>query len=568
MSEKVGSYYHCGGLEPLTGMTIPEHFAEVVRRCGAREAIVSRHQQRRLTYRQLAAEVDDLARGLLAMGYQRGERIGVWATNSIEWLLLQMATARIGVALVAINPGYRRQEIAYAIQHSEVHGLFVMPAFRRSDYLAMLAEVLPPLQNPERNLKHADFPFLRQVVLFDPRSPATTPRLLPGLTLWQEVLAAGSAVSPAALDAATAALDRDDTIALLYTSGSMGFPKTAVLSHHNILNNAWFTARRMAFTETDRLCAPVPFYHCFGMVLANLLCLAVGACLVVPEEYFDPLATMGAIEAEGCTALYGVPTMFLAQREPPRRGDFDLTSLRTGIRAGAPCPPILMRRVMEEMPCPEILIGYGMTEASPVTHLTAAEDSLEVRLETVGRNLPHQEVKLIDPDSGVTVSVGTVGEVCFRGYHVAKGYYGDPEATALGIDADGWLHSGDLGIMDGDGYLRITGRRKEIIIRGGENICPWQIEQQLLQHPKVAEVAVFGLPDEFYGEQIMAWVRLKSGERADAEELKAHCRSGLAHFKVPAQIWIVAEFPKTGSGKLHKPRMRELSLEWLAHKTI
>ncbi|MDK2848790.1 MAG: fatty-acyl-CoA synthase [Desulfuromonadales bacterium] len=563
MGKACSSYYHCGGLEPLKGETIPEHFSGVVRRFSAREAIVSLHQKRRLTYDGLASASDRLAKGLLGMGYRRGDRIGVWATNSIEWLLLQLATARIGVALVAINPGYRQQEIAYALQHSEVHGLFFIPAFRSSDYVGMLSAVLPQLQKDAFPLVDSDFPHLRQVVLFDPKDAESTEKPLPGLTVWQEVLAAGEGVSMAELDAVTDTLDRDDTIALLYTSGSMGFPKTAVLSHHNILNNAWFTARRMAFNEMDRLCAPVPFYHCFGMVLANLVCMAVGACVVLPEEYFDPLATLQAIEAEGCTALYGVPTMFLAQLEHPRCGSFDLTSLRTGIMGGAPCPPALVRRVMDELHCPEILIGYGMTEASPLTHLTAPEDSLHIRLETVGRNLPHQEVKLIDPDSGATVPVGGSGEVCFRGYHVAKGYYGDPEATAEGIDADGWLHSGDLGIMDADGYVCITGRRKEIIIRGGENICPWQIEQHLLDHPKVAEVAVFGLPDEFYGEQIMAWVRLENGQQVDEAELRDFCKTGLAHFKVPRYIWIVEEFPKTGSGKLHKPRMREMALERL-----
>lgn len=563
MGKTGSSYYHCGGLEPLMGDTIPGHFAGVVKRFSARDAIVSRHQHRRLTYGQLAAEADRLARGLLGMGYRRGDRIGVWATNSIEWLLLQVAMARIGVALVAINPGYRQREIAYALQHSEVHGVFIIPSFRSSDYVAMLGEVLPGLHKEGEGWRHPEFPYLRQVILFDPHHPATTEKILPGLTVWQEVLAAGEGVTPQELEAATAALDRDDTIALLYTSGSMGSPKTAVLSHHNILNNAWFTARRMAFTETDRLCAPVPFYHCFGMVLANLVCMAVGACVVLPEEYFDPLATLEAIEAESCTTLYGVPTMFLAQVEHPGRSAFDLTSMRTGIMGGAPCPPALVQRVMDELHCPEILIGYGMTEASPLTHLTAPEDPPEIRLETVGRNLPHQEVKLIDPESGATVATGEVGEVCFRGYHVAKGYYADPEATAEGIDADGWLHSGDLGTMDADGYVRITGRRKEIIIRGGENICPWQIEQHLLAHPKVAEAAVFGIPDEFYGEQIMAWVRMEGGETVDEDELRTYCKAGLAHFKVPRYIWIVDAFPKTGSGKLHKPRMREMALERL-----
>ena len=565
---KGSSYYHCGGLEPLKGETIPEHFAGVARRYAAREAIVSRHQKRRLTYSQLLVESDLLAKGLLGMGFKRGERVGVWATNSIEWLLLQLAMARIGVALVAINPGYRQKEIAYAMQHSELHGLFIMPAFRSSDYVSMLAEVVPQLHQSAHPLSHPEFPHLRQVILFDPKDAAHTRKPLPGLTLWQEVLAAGEGVSQEELETATAALDRDDTIALLYTSGSMGLPKTAVLSHHNILNNAWFTARRMAFTEVDRLCAPVPFYHCFGMVLANLVCMAVGACVVLPEEYFDPLATLQTIEDESCTTVYGVPTMFLAQVEHPQRCNFDLTSLRTGIMGGAPCPPALVRRVMEDLHCPDILIGYGMTEASPLTHLTAPEDPLPIRLETVGRNLPHQEVKLIDPDSGATVPIRVEGEVCFRGYHVAKGYYGDPEATAQGIDVDGWLHSGDLGIMDADGYVRITGRRKEIIIRGGENICPWQIEQCLLAYPKVAEVAVFGLPDEFYGEQIMAWVRPKNGQPLDEDELRAHCKAGLAHFKVPRYIWVVEDFPKTGSGKLHKPRMRELALERLQSENL
>jgi fatty-acyl-CoA synthase len=563
MGNTGSSYYHCGGLEPLRGETIPEHFAGVAKRFTTREAIVSRHQKRRLSYGQLAADADRLARGLLGMGYRRGDRIGVWATNSIEWLLLQLAMARIGVALVAINPGYKEQEIAYALQHSEAHGVFVMPSFRSSDYVRMLGSILPGLHKSGLVPEADAFPHLRRVVLFDPCNPASTRRGLPGMTIWSEVLAAADKVSQEDLEAATATLDRDDTIALLYTSGSMGSPKTAVLSHHNILNNAWFTARRMAFTEADRLCAPVPFHHCFGMVLANLVCMAVGACVVLPEEYFDPLATLEAIEAEACTTLYGVPTMFLAQVEHPGRSCFDLSSLRTGIMGGAPCPPALVRRVMDELHCPGILIGYGMTEASPLTHLTAPEDPLTIRLETVGRNLPHQEVKLIDPESGATVATGEVGEVCFRGYHVARGYYADPAATAEGIDAAGWLHSGDLGIMDADGYVRITGRRKEIIIRGGENICPWQIEQHLLTHPKVAETAVFGIPNDFYGEQIMAWVRPESGETVDEEELRNYCKAGLAHFKVPRHIWIVDEFPKTGSGKLHKPRMREMTMDHL-----
>ncbi len=562
------SYYHMGSSSPLLGVTIPQHFASVARRFPFREAVVSCHQQRRITYRQLAESSDRLARGLLGLGFVRGERIGVWATNQIEWLLLQLATARIGVALVAINPGYRQQELAHALSRSELHGLFTIPAFRSSDYLSMLCELIPELEGDSRQLTSEAFPLLRRVVLFDPARAESTSRPIRGLTVWQEVLQAAESTTQQQLEESTAALDRDDAIALLYTSGSRGFPKTAVLSHHNLLNNAWFSAQRMHFSEYDRLCTPVPFYHCFGMVLANLLSLSVGACIVLPGEYFDPLKALQAVQEESCTAIYGVPTMFVAELEHPRFNEFDLTSLRTGIMGGAPCPPELVQRVMKEMHCPEILIGYGMTEASPITHLTAVEDPLPVRLETVGRNLPHQEVKIIDPDGGLSRPLGEVGEVCFRGYHVAKGgYYGEPEATAQAIDPDGWLHSGDLGVMDENGYVRITGRRKEIIIRGGENISPWQIEQRLLAHPQVAEAAVFGVPDEFYGEEIMAWVRLMEEGSSSEDELRTWCKTGLAHFKIPRYIWLVKNFPMTGSGKLQKVQMREEALAYLRRKS-
>ena len=470
------------------------------------------------------------------------------------------ANIRIGAAVVCINPAYRTAELAHAVQRSDLHGLFAIPAFRSSDYAAMLMELVPELRAPAQALDCRDLPRLRRVILFDPADPAATRCPAPGFTAWPEVLAAADGGEDR-LAAAGSALDRDDSVGLLYTSGSLGFPKTAELTHHNLLNNALFAARGMHFSEQDRLCMPVPFYHCFGMVLAGLLCLATGSCLVLPGEYFNPLEVLEAVAAERCTALYGVPTMFLAELDHPRFGAFDLTSLRTGIMAGAPCPPALVRRVMEEMPCPELLIGYGMTEASPLTHLTERGDPLPVRLETVGCNLPHQEVKIIDPDTGLTVPLGTTGEICFRGYHVAKGYYGDPEATRQAIDADGWLHSGDLGQMDADGYLRITGRRKEIIIRGGENISPWQIEQFLLTYPKVAEAAVFGLPDETFGEEVVAWVRLQPGQSATAEEIIAFCRGRIAHFKIPKQIWVVEKFPLTVSGKVQKFRMREMVLE-------
>lgn len=558
------SYCHRGGDEPLLGTTIPQHFSDVARRFPEQEAVVSVPQQRRLTYAGLAAEIDCVARGLVGLGFGKGERIGIWSTNNIEWLLLQMATARIGAVLVNINPAYRPRELAYALKRAEVQGLFMIPAFRSSDYLAMINELVPELDRCEPDALHgAEFPQLRRIVLYDPASPMATLRPASGFTLWTEVLAAGEAVPPQRLDEIGQALDIDDPINIQYTSGTTGFPKAVVLTHHNILNNAWSSAEAMHFTARDRLCIPVPFYHCFGMVLANLLCLSTGACAVIACEHFDALAVLQAIQQERCTALHGVPTMFIAELEHPRFREFDLSSLRTGIMAGAPCPPPLMKRVMEEMHCGEILIGYGETEASPLTHLTSRDDSLERRTETVGTNLPHQEVKVMRLADGRTARIGEVGEVCFRGHHVMQGYYGDPEATAKAIDSAGWLHSGDLGTMDADGYLRITGRLKEMIIRGGENIYPREIEEVLFTHPKVAQVAVFGLPDKFYGEEIMAWIQLRAGQSADESEMRAFCRVNMAHFKVPKFIWFVDEFPTTVTGKVQKFRMREIALQKL-----
>jgi len=562
MQTKTHSYHHRGGEIPLLGATIPAHLAQVAAQYPEREAVVSVHQQRRLTYAQLKQATDQLARGLLAVGFQKGERIGVWSTNNIEWLLLQLATARIGAVLVNINPAYRPRELAYALQKSEVQGLFSIPSFRTSDYVGMLAELIPELKvGLPSEIKNKDFPQLRRIALFDPAQPDKTARPYSGFLSWQEVVTAGTAVTDAQLDAATQALDVDDPINIQYTSGTTGFPKAVVLTHHNILNNGYFTALAMRFTERDRLAVPVPFYHCFGMVISNLVCLSVGACLVLPSEHFDPLAVLQAAQDEHCTALHGVPTMFIAELEHPRFAEFDLSSLRTGIMAGAPCPPALMRRVIETMHCPEILIGYGETEASPLTHLTSPGDSFERRTETVGTNLPHQEVKVADIMTGATVPAGEVGEVCFRGHHVMRGYYNDPEATHKAIDPQGWLHSGDLGRMDADGYMRITGRLKDMIIRGGEKIFPAEIEEFLFTHPKIAQVSVFGIPDEFYGEEVMAWLQLHAGQTASEDEIKAFCKGKMAHFKIPKYIWFVDEFPMTVTGKLQKFRMRELALE-------
>jgi len=582
------SYCHRGGETPLLGETIPEHFAHIVQQFPAQEAVVSMHQQRRMTYAKMARSIDELARGLLGSGFGKGDRIGVRSTNNIEWLLLQMATARIGAVLVNINPAYRTRELAYALQRSEVQGIFTIPSFRSNDYVAMLTELLPELKHSgPTELNSKAFPLLRKVVIYDPAKTVETERPHGGFMLWQEVLQAGEDIEEAALDQITDSLDRDDPINIQYTSGTTGFPKAVVLTHHNILNNAWFSAQAMHFGEQDRLCVPVPFYHCFGMVLANLLSFSVGACLVLPSEQFDPLAVLQAIEAEQCTALHGVPTMFIAELEqlarishhPPTadadplavtdaggiRGlgfsGFKLSSLRTGIMAGAPCPPPLMRRVMEELHCSEILIGYGETEASPLTHLTDPDDNLERRTGTVGRNLPHQEVKIVNIENGETVALGEVGEICFRGYHIMQGYYADPEATRKALDEHGWLFSGDLGSMDVEGYVKITGRRKEMIIRSGENIYPREIEDLIFSHPKVAAVAVFGIPDEFYGEQVMAWIQLHVGSKIDADEIKDYCRERLAHFKIPKHIWFVDELPMTATGKLQKFRMRAMALE-------
>jgi len=558
------SYCHRGGEPPLTGATIPQHFAQIVGRFPNQEAVVSLPQQRRLTYTELAQAVDRLARGLLGSGFAKGSRVAVWSTNNIEWLLLQMASARIGAILVNINPAYRPRELAYALQRSEVEGLFVIPAFRNSDYVKMLLELLPGLDGERaEGVNSPDFPHLQKVVIYDPTQPEQTSRVAAGFTTWQELLATGKGITAEQLEAVTASLDRDDPINIQYTSGTTGFPKAVLLTHHNILNNALFSARAMHFSERDRLCVPVPFYHCFGMVLANLLCLSVGACMVIPCEHFDARAVLQGVESECCSAIHGVPTMFIAELEDPEFHRFDLSSLRTGIMAGAPCPASLMKRVMQEMHCSEILIGYGQTEASPLTHLTTRDDDLQRRTETVGTNLPHQEVKIVSMEDGRTLPVGEIGEICFRGYHIMRGYYADAEATAKAVDETGWLHSGDLGCMDEAGYVQITGRLKEMIIRGGENLFPREIEELIFTHPKVAEVAVFGVPDAFYGEEIAAWIQLHSGETMTEDELRDFLRERIAHFKVPRYFRFVETFPMTVTGKLQKFRMREMMQEML-----
>ncbi len=563
------SYVHRGGIEPLLGATIPERFAEIVERFPDKEAVVSVPQRRRLDYTELKNEVDALARGLLAAGFKPGDRIGIWSTNNIEWVAIQLATARIGVILVNINPAYRARELEYALQRADVQGLFMIPSFRSSDYVRILLELVPELeQGALRPGQLSAFPHLRSVVVFDPLNPNSTSCSAAGIGIWKDILASASSVTADEMERVSSTLDADDPINIQFTSGTTGFAKAVVLTHHNILNNALFAARTMHFAEDDRLAVPVPFYHCFGMVLANLMCLSSGACIVIPCEHFDAHGVLQAVQDECCTAVHGVPTMFIEELDEQSRNRFDLSTLRTGIMAGAPCPAELIERVMRELHCPEILIGYGETEASPLTHLTSADDSMVLRVETVGRNLPHQEVKVVDVSSRRTLPIGEVGEICFRGYHVMSGYYGDPEATKDAVDEKGWLASGDLGFMDADGYMRITGRRKDMIIRGGENIYPREIEEVIFSHPKIKEVAVFGVPDDVYGEQVMAWIQLRPGQKATEEELRIYCKQRLAHFKIPKYIQFVDEFPMTVTGKLQKFRMREMALKHLGRRDV
>ncbi len=552
------SYFHRGAETPLLGTTIPEHFNCIVEKFPEQMAVISATQQQRLNYTALSRQIDQVAKGLISFGFGKGDRIGIWSTNNLQWILIQMATARIGAILVNINPAYRQQELDYVLKQSRIQCLVTIPAFKNSHYLDMLLALCPELKtSPPDQLKTQQFPELQRIIVYNPVKPEQTQVPCTGFSSWQSLIKAADTISQQTLDAITAELDMDDPINIQYTSGTTGFPKAVVLSHHNILNNAWFSALAMHFNEQDRLCIPVPFYHCFGMVIANLLCFSVGACAVIACEYFDVESVLNAVEKYQCTAIHGVPTMFIAELECSNFNRYDLDSLRTGIMAGAPCPPELMHRVMNEMHIPDILIGYGETEASPLTHLTTREDSFQRRTQTVGHNLPHQEVKITNTDSKQIVPIGCTGEICFRGYHIMQGYFDNPEATANAIDDQGWLHSGDLGVMDKDGYISITGRLKDMIIRGGENIYPGEIEDFIATHPKVAEVAVFGVPDQFYGEQLAAWIMLHHDEQCNEQEIRDYCHDKLSHFKIPHYIRFVDDFPMTVTGKLQKFQMRK-----------
>jgi fatty-acyl-CoA synthase len=527
------AYAHGATSEPLLGETIGENLRRVVGRFGDRPALIVRHQRYRATYRELWDQVGVAARALLARGVRRGDRVGIWAPNRFEWVVIQFATARLGAILVNINPAYQLSELGYALAQSGVSFLVLAQAFRQSDYVALLDEVRP--QCPE----------LREAIVLERD--------------WNSFLAGAGQVSEATLAECEAALQFDDPINIQYTSGTTGRPKGATLSHHNILNNAWFTGRMLRYTENDRVCIPVPFYHCFGMVLGNLCCVAHGACMVVPSESFDPRAVLQTVQEERCTSLYGVPTMFIAESEVADFDQFDLRSLRTGIMASAPCPVELMKLVQTRMHLPEITIACGMTETSPISTQTSPDDSLEKRVTTVGRAHPHTEIKIIDPTSGAVVPRGTPGEQCTRGYLVMLGYWNDEAATRQAIDEAGWMHSGDLAVMDDDGYVRIVGRLKDLIIRGGENIYPREIEECLHALPAVSQAQVIGVPNRKYGEEVMAWVKLRDGATVTEAELVAHCRRQLAHFKTPRYWKFVDSFPMTVTGKIQKYRMREIA---------
>ena len=530
------SYAHGTSTTALLGETIGENLDRAVAAHGEREALVSVHQGLRYTYAEFGAAVQRAARAFLAAGIEPGDRVGIWSPNCAEWVLVQYATAKVGIILVNINPAYRTSELAYALRQSGCRMLVAATAFKTSDYVAMVEEV------------RGELPALEQVVFLDG---------------WEEFLARGDSVDDARVAERQAATEFDDPINIQYTSGTTGFPKGATLSHHNIVNNGFFIGEGCRYTHEDRVCIPVPFYHCFGMVLGNLACTTHGACIVIPAPAFEPEATLRAVQDERCTSLFGVPTMFIAQLEHPRFAEFDLSSLRTGIMAGSPCPIETMRRVVSEMHMEEVTICYGMTETSPVSTQSAVDDPVDKRVGTVGRVHPHVEVKIVSPDDGRVVPRGEPGELCTRGYSVMLGYWNDPERTAEAIDRGRFMHTGDLAVMDDEGYVNIVGRSKDMVIRGGENVYPREVEEFLMGHPDIADVQVVGVPDERYGEELMAWIVCRGGAELDREAVAEFCRGRIAHFKVPRYVQCVSEFPMTVTGKVQKFKLREQAIEGL-----
>ncbi|MDV6273027.1 AMP-binding protein [Rhodococcus erythropolis] len=525
---------------PMLGDTIGDNLDRTVAAHGDRDALIDHASGRRWTYREFAEQVNGLAAGLLSRGVGKGDRVGMWAPNCPEWTFTQYATAKIGAILVNINPAYRSHELQYVLEQAGITTLVSAASFKTSDYASMIETVRPQCSD------------LTSVILL-------------GSPEWDSVLADGLAAQandPAPLAAAQAALSADDAINIQYTSGTTGFPKGATLSHHNILNNGYFVGELCHYSEVDRVCIPVPFYHCFGMVMGNLACTSHGAAMVIPGPAFDPRASLEAVQAEKCTSLYGVPTMFIAELALPDFESFDLSSLRTGIMAGSPCPVEVMKQVIDRMGMAEVSICYGMTETSPVSLQTRSDDSIEQRTETVGRVGPHLEIKIVDPATGLTVPRGEPGELCTRGYSVMLGYWENPEKTAEAVDAARWMHTGDIGVMDEAGYVAITGRIKDMVIRGGENVYPREIEEFLYTHPDILDAQVIGVPDAKYGEELMVWVQMREGaDDLDADSVRAFCTGKLAHYKIPRYVHVVDEFPMTVTGKVRKIAMREQAIE-------
>ena len=520
---------------PLLGDTIGANLDRTAARVGDHEALVECATGRRWTYPQLVDDVDAFALGLHALGIEKGERVGIWAPNCAEWVFVQYGTAKLGVVLVNINPAYRTHELSYVLKQAGISVLVAAPAFKTSDYRAMVAEV------------RADCPDLREVLFL-------------GDPAWDRLMDTGRAADRALLAERETQLSADDPVNIQYTSGTTGFPKGATLTHHNLLNNGFFVGEGCSYTEADRVCIPVPYYHCFGMGMGNLGCTSHGSTMVIPAPGFDPALTLQAVQDEKCTSLYGVPTMFIAELALPDFASYDLSSLRTGIMAGSPCPVEVMKRVVDEMGMAEVTICYGMTETSPVSTQTGADDDLDRRTSTVGRTHPHLESKVVDPETGLTVPRGTTGELCTRGYSVMLGYWDEPQKTADVLDPARWMHTGDLAVMDAEGYLNIVGRIKDMVIRGGENVYPREIEEFLYSHPDIADVQVIGVPDQKYGEELMAWVQLRPGAaEMTAATLKEFCTGKLAHYKVPRYVKVVESFPMTVTGKVRKVEMRQVS---------
>jgi fatty-acyl-CoA synthase len=539
---------------PLLGMTIGDALDRTVARFPDRDALISRHQGLRYSWSTLQDEVNRFARGLLALGIQKGDRIGIWSPTYAEWTITQYASAKIGAILVNVNPGYRLHELEYALNQSGCNTLVLAPSFRATSYLEMMQKLAPELErSAPGQLESHTLPQLRHVIRLGTEQT-------PGMWVWGEVMERAKEVSPDRLGQRQAEQEFDDPANIQYTSGTTGNPKGATLSHHNILNNGYFVAHLQGLTENDRLCAPVPLYHCFGCVMGNLGTMTHGAAIVYPAETFDPKATLEAVQAERCTSLYGVPTMFIAELAHPDFASYDLTSLRTGVMAGSPCPVEVMRQVISKMHMSDVEICYGMTETSPVSFQTHLDDAIDKRVSTVGQIHPHVEVKIVDPATTAVVPAGQPGELLTRGYSVMLGYWNNEQATRTAIDTARWMHTGDLATMDNDGYVNIVGRLKDMVIRGGENIYPREIEEFLYQHPKVSDVQVFGVPDAKYGEELVAWVKLKEGESATPEELQEFCRGQIATVKIPRYWKFVGEYPMTVTGKIQKFIMRDQSI--------